>query len=299
MASSPNSLRQLQAWMQSVLMHPGGVVLGMNTSAARQHLLVASGEVESVIAPSKMLSSIERLEIYARAYYARLLECLRAEFPVLTKAMGEDLFDQFAVDYLQRYPSHSYTLCELGSRFAAFLGETRPPTERPGEPDWCDLLIDLARLEWTFSEVFEGPGVENVPPLDPIELEAIPQDRWTEIRLIPTPCLRLAEYRFPVGQYYRALRADDQATPPPAATTFLAITRRDFVCRHYELARDEFALLNSLVRGETLEHAIASLGANGASPDTERLAEQIHVWFRRWAREGFFLKAEAPSVRCE
>ncbi len=281
--------------MQSVLMHPGGVVEGMASPAARQFLAVAPSDMDSVIAPSQTLSSIERLEIYARAYYARLLECLQAEFPILTKAMGEDLFDQFAVDYLQRYPSHSYTLCELGSRFAGFLAETRPPAERPGEPDWCDLLIDLARLEWTFSEVFDGPGIENLPPLDPNELEAIPQDRWAEIRLIPAPCLRLMQFRFPVGRYYRALRDDDKGAPPPAEPTFLAVTRRDFVCRHYELTREEYDLLSALVGGLTLDQAITSVIANSDSTDAEHLANRIHNWFRRWSREGFFLRAKVGN----
>jgi hypothetical protein len=208
--------------------------------------------------------------------------------------MGEDLFDQFTVDYLQRYPSHSYTLGELGRRFAGFLAETRPVAEHPNQPDWCDLLIDLARLEWTFNEVFDGPGIENQPPLDPSELQAIPQDRWAEIRLIPVPCLRLVQFRFPVGHYYRALRDGDEAAPPAAETTFLAVTRRDFICRHYELSRDEFDLLSALVSGETLERAIASLMVSGDPLDTERLANRVHDWFRRWAREGFFLKAEVP-----
>jgi hypothetical protein len=285
--------------MQSVLMHPGGVAVGTDSPETRGHLAVAPGDVESVISPSQSLSSIERLEIYARAYYARLLECLRAEFPILAKAMGEDLFDQFTVDYLQRYPSHSYTLGELGRRFAGFLAETRPVAEHPNQPDWCDLLIDLARLEWTFNEVFDGPGIENQPPLDPSELQAIPQDRWAEIRLIPAPCLRLVQFRYPVGHYYRALRDGDEAAPPAAETTFLAVTRRDFICRHYELTRDEYDLLSVLTRGETLEQAIASLVANSDPPDTERLANRIHDWFRRWTREGFFLKAETCRTPTE
>jgi len=295
MTSSPKPLRQLQAWMQSVLMHPGGVVEGMGSADAEQHLAVAPGDIESVIARSQKLSSVERLEVYARAYYARLLECLRAEFPVLAKAMGEDLFDQFAVDYLQRYPSNSYTLSDLGSRFPEFLAETRPPAEQRDEPDWCDLLIDLARLERTFDEVFDGPGVENLPTLDTNELQAIPQDRWAEIRLIPAPCLRLVQFRFPVGRYYRALRDGDEAAPPAAEPTSLAVTRRDFICRHYELTGDEFDLLSAVVGSQTLERAIASLVANRDSPDTKRLVNRIHDWFRRWAREGFFLRAEVPS----
>src|SRR5262245_47764055 len=253
------SLREIQAWMQCVLMHPGGAVDGIASSAAKGHLEITSAELNTLIAPSQELSSLERLEIYARAYYARLLECLRTEFPVLAKAMGQDLFDQFAVQYLQRYPPSSYTLAELGSRFTSFLAETKPPAPGGNRPEWSDLFVDLARLESIFNEIFDGPGSENWPPLDPLELQVIPPDRWADIRLIPASCLRLAEFHFPIGQYYRALRDDDGATSPPASATYLAITRRDYICRHHELSYDEFVLLSAVAGGQTLGHAVAAL----------------------------------------
>jgi hypothetical protein len=58
---------------------------------------------------------MDRLAIYGTAYYARLLECLLEEFPVLVHALGEELFDAFAVGYLQKYPSRSYTLNDLAT----------------------------------------------------------------------------------------------------------------------------------------------------------------------------------------
>lgn len=293
MAASTHSLSQLQAWLQSVVMHPGGALVGIDSSLAHQHLAITGGDVESVVTRSRQLSALDRLEIYARAYYARLLECLRSEFPVLTKAMGEDCFDDFAIDYLQKYPSQSYTLCELGARFAKFLEETRPPAEDGDPIDWPDLLIDLARLEWTFNEVFDGPGVENQGLLDPEALRAIPPGRWSQIRLIPVPCLRLMRFRFPVHRYYRALRDDQDAAPPAAAATFLAVTRRNFICRHCELADDEFDVLNSIVRGDMLGDVIAAACAKRASTGADTFANQIHKWFCRWGVEGFFMRVDA------
>src|SRR5687768_8504896 len=103
--------------MQAVIMHPGGVTTGLASAEATQQLEVTPEQIESVITRSQTLSSIERLEIYSRAYYARLLECLRSQFPNLAKSLGNDAFDPFALGYLRRYPSHSYTLALLGSRF--------------------------------------------------------------------------------------------------------------------------------------------------------------------------------------
>ena len=79
-----------------------------------------------MIERSSHQTSVERLEIYAGAYYARLLECLRAEYPIMAEAMGTELFDEFAVEYLQRYPSHSYTLNDLGGQFRKVSGGDPP-----------------------------------------------------------------------------------------------------------------------------------------------------------------------------
>ncbi len=122
-------LEQIQRWMQSVLMHPGGVAEGMQSEAAREHIDLPPGEIEQVVGRSAALDGLERLEIYARAYYARLVECMEAEFPILARAVGEELFREFAVGYLECYPSRSYTLNHLGGRFAEYLAETFPSGE--------------------------------------------------------------------------------------------------------------------------------------------------------------------------
>lgn len=41
-----------------------------------------------------------RLDIYARGYVLRLLECLRAEFPILLALVGDQVFEMFASSYV-------------------------------------------------------------------------------------------------------------------------------------------------------------------------------------------------------
>jgi hypothetical protein len=199
-----HDLAQIQRWMQAVLMHPAGAAEGIASAEARQAIDLPLDQAERVVTRSRSLSGLERLAIYGRAYYARLLDCLRESYPVLFHALGEDAFGAFALDYLQKYPSRSYTLNDLGASFPRYLRESRPADE-PG-PSWPDFIIDLAALEWTYNEVFDGPGAEGQRLLGAEQLRSVPPERWPEARLVPVPCLRVLALRYPVHTYYTAVR---------------------------------------------------------------------------------------------
>jgi hypothetical protein len=297
----------VQQWFQAVISHPGGVASGVESAEAQRRLPLNPGEIERVVVPSKNLSAEERLGIYAYAYYARLLECLEDGFPVLARALGKEVFQSFALEYLQRYPSRSYTLARLGEDFPRFLEETRPdrdPEAAPGEggeaPAWPDFLIDLARLELAVVQIFDGPGVEGQPLLRPEDLEALGPERFAAARLDPVPCLRLLDCRYPVNDYYTAARraasqaeggeegaeAEEIPVPDPGPQS-LALTRTDFVVRRYPLTAIQRALLGELVEGATVEDAIAVAAERAAGAD-EALAAEIREAFRQFAAWGFF-----------
>jgi hypothetical protein len=284
MSGAQPNLNVIQRWMQAVLMHPGGIATGMGSDEARRWLELSPDEVAQVLTRSETLTAMERLAIYGSAYYARLLECLREEYPVSKHALGDEAFDAFAFGYLQKYPSRSYTLAKLGADFPRYLEETCPEEERGA---WPEFLVDLAKLEWTFNEVFDGPGVEGEALLDAAQLQAIPAERWQESRLTPVCCLRLLTVRSPVHRYFSAIRKETDATPPEPAETFLAITRRDYVVRHHELGGPAYELLRDIIAGQTLGEAVARAGEQGEI-EVDQLVRKIRDWFRDWTAEGFF-----------
>jgi hypothetical protein len=285
------NLDAIQRWMQTVIMNPQGVHAGVESEAARQVIDLGAEAVDGVVTRSRSLTALERLDIYHRAYFARLIECLRDEFPVLLHALGDEAFDAFALAYLQQYPSRSYTLNLLGSRFPQYLEETRP-TQEGDAPNWPDFLIDLATLELTFGEVFDGPGVEGKPLLSVEKLQGLDAETWLDSRLIPVPCLRLLSARFPVNKYYRAVRKKKEPPIPAPHPTYLAVTRRQYVVRHYQFPRLQHLLLSALATGRTVGDAIQATVA-AAGPMRSRLPGLLHQWFRNWAAEGFFLTIEA------
>lgn len=275
----------VQQWFQAVVTHPEGVAAGSAAEEAQRLIRLDRGALETVVRRSRNLTAEERLSIYANAYWARLLECLGDCFPVLKQALGEDVFDSFGFEYLQRYPSRSYTLDRLGESFPRFLEETRPP-----DVEWPDFLVDLARLEWTLAKVFDGPGVEGQVLLRPDDLPGIAPERFAAARLVPVVCLHLLVSRYPVSAYYTAVRHAEEGEEipiPEPAEERVAILRHDFVVRRSTLSRPQHALLAAVLDGSPVGGALAAAAA-ASDLDDDGLAVELQAWFRFWTAEGFF-----------
>ena len=220
------------------------------------------------------------------SYYLRLLDCLANEFPIVTATLGEELFNDFAMRYLQRFPSHSYTLHRLGENLAVFLAE-----DRPGREDWSDFLIDLVRLEWAIGEVFDGPGVENQPPLSVEQIAAISPDDWPNARLRTVVCYAAVGFRLSRKLVLHEARRGETPPIPAAEPTFLRLGRRDYVVRRHVLSRPQFELLTVLTTGGTVGEAIAAAGRVSGQSEAQFTAS-LQNWFHQWAREGFFAAVE-------
>jgi hypothetical protein len=283
------TLEELQRWTQAVITHPGGVRSGIESADARQQIAVSPAQAERVVTRSRALTAIERLEIYNRAYFGRLLECLREEYSVLAAALGSEIFDAFAVAYLDAHPSRSYTLGRLGAQFPDFLAETRP-TETADDNatvNWPEFMIDLSRLERVVNEVFDGPGAEGQPLLDNAHLQGISPGHWAQARLVCVPCLRLVTLNHPVNDYFTAIKRGGEPAIPEPGAAYVAVTRRDYRVLRYPLNAMQHELLRGLVAGESVGTAIEHAAAASTLSDAQ-LAAALQNWFRFWTAEGFF-----------
>jgi hypothetical protein len=288
-----DDLDVIERWMQSVIVHPDGVEAGINSDQAQRHIALSPNQIETVVTRSQSLSSIERLEIYANAYSARLLECLREEFPALLHALGGDAFDEVATEYLRECPSTSYTLAQLGARFPGFLARSLPASAGEGGQDsegyrqWTGFLVELAEVERVYSEVFDGPGIEGQTVWDAGQVESMLPGRFHRARLIPACCLKLLKLRFPVHEYISRLRDKDDPAPPQPEDTYLAVTRHDYIIRRTRLSRVQFALLSALVDGQSIGVAIRH-AAGWFDGNADAFADSLRNWLSDWGAAGFF-----------
>lgn len=290
MSHDATRLNHMQSWMQAVITHPAGIDAGVRCETAQQNFALSFAEVEKLVAPSPSLSGAERLGIYSRAYFARLTDCFRAEFPCLLLALGDELFTHFVKAYLLRHALQSYTLHHLAMHFPKFLEETRPDAAAPPEQreSWPDFIIDLARLERAFIETYDGQGAENLPLLSALTIIGSSDEQLAQQRLVPVPCLKVLAFRYPVRAYFAAARQNRNPVMPAPADSFLAISRKDFVVRFIDLSRGEFEILKGLLGNLSVGEA-ASQAAQITGHSEESLNVQMRHWLCQWANSGLFL----------
>jgi hypothetical protein len=264
-------LSSIQRWMQAAITQPEGLGAGPPDA------------LDQFIAPSSRLSARQRLGLYYRGYFARLLDCFSGQFKVLRHALGADLFLDFAREYLQQHPSQSYTLAELGTRFPDFLATTRPDRDLPPaeREAWPDFMIDLARLEHAAFTAFDGPGAEAGGLATP----ATPDHA---LRLAPS--LALMHFQFPVNSYYQAVYRGDDPSLPPTQPSYLAITRVNYQLGMFDLKPVQYQLLAQLQQGQSLPEALHGLASQpGLTPASAVGLWQ--EWRHKWLEAGFFVAA--------
>jgi putative DNA-binding protein len=268
-----------QRWLQAVVTDPDGVDAALARTGSGAH----DGRLEpgAVVNGSAALSARDRLALYGRAYRMRLTGCLRESHPGLRHALGDELFDDFALDYLRARPSRSYTLATLGADWPAHLEATRPDADLPaGEREsWPDFLVDLARLEQTFLEVYDAAGNEG---REPPSVSALGPDAV----VTPVVCLRLLELRFPADEYLVAVRRGEDPPLPAPAPSFVAVSRRDYVVTIIALEPPSHRLLEALATGVPLADA-ARVAAVALPPALLLVAD--------WVQRGLIATIEVPG----
>ena len=102
----PMSLAHLQREMVAAVMTPlpADEEMSRHATDGRSMEKIA----ESFIAPNSRLNSFERLEIYNRQYWFRVLGALADDFPALRSVIGARSFEAMSVAYLTSHPSRSF-----------------------------------------------------------------------------------------------------------------------------------------------------------------------------------------------
>jgi hypothetical protein len=293
-------LLSLQREMAAAVMHSLTREEGMRarTADGRSMKTVA----ESIIAPNSRLSAFERLEIYNRQYWFRILGALAEDFPAVRAVLGAKRFEALSVLYLSAHPSRSFTLRNLGSRLPAWL-ERHP--QQAGRR--YRLALDVARMEWAFVEAFDSAERE---PLTVEQIAILDGDS----RLALQPHLQLIALSFPVDDLVLELHRRQKRQTSEAGVkregeeehpvelprlrprpTWLAAHRVDLSVYYRRLEREEFQMLSALRQGVLLARAI-ELGFVDSRIPAKRQAQKVNQWFGTWAELGWICAPELESL---
>jgi hypothetical protein len=250
---------------------------------------------DEFIQANDRLTSVERLEIYSKSYWYRLIDCLYDDFPAVRAAVGDKKFFGLITAYLAEYPSESYTARDLGRCLEQFLRD---------HPEWggrhFDLALDCARFEWAQVLAFDNEAKK------PLALDSALGADPSELRLGLQPYLCLLDLNYPIDDYIIALRQREdrlqggasntslelakhekipRVAKPKRAKTWVAVHRLENSLYYKRIDQVSFEILKAIQEGKTLAEA-CDRGAAVAEPGMD-LASEIQAWFHLWASLGW------------
>jgi len=294
------NLETLQREMATAVMQPLTPSEEMSSHAPDGRSMAAVAE--SFIAPNSRLSAFDRLEIYNRQYWFRVLGALAEDFPALQAVVGTKAFEALSIAYLAAHPSRSFSLRNLGSHLPAWLAvNPQFSSRRPA------LAVDVARIEWAFVEAFDS--AERTPlTLDQVTtLDA-------DSRLALQPHLQLMALNYPadelvLGLHDRqkrdtseaGLKHDQDSAAPLRISglrprpTWLAAHRVDLSVYYRRLQREEFLTLQALRHGMPLSRALEA-GFATSRMGAARRPQQVRDWFATWAELGWICAPDLDSL---
>ena len=285
-------LLELQRQMAEDVRRPLTADFEMQETA--DHGESVSAIAASYISPNDRLSSFERLQIYNRRYWFRLISAVSEDFPTLNALLGSRRFEPLILAYINENPSTSWTLRDLGAKLPQFL-ESHP--EFAGRRH--RLAVDVARLEWAYVDAFDG---KHRTPLTAEEAQNIGPDS----RLSLQPHLQLLELSYPVDTLVLAVKkgAPEAEIVSSAATrleaktrlklpsmrqqrVWLAVHRYEDSVYYRRLRREAFLLLSSLHSGTTLSEAVGH-AFEKAKLNVEQQAAILRESFAHASELGWF-----------
>jgi hypothetical protein len=268
MPQSDVALAPLQEWMQAVVTHASDVYDAADA---------AQIAVDDVILPSHTLQPIQRIGIYHGMYMLRMIEALTVDYAAMAQFLGEHAFEHLVRDYVQQFPSRSYTFNRLGDSLPEYVASSSLKRR--------NFLRDLAKLELAMTQVFDESEAE---PLPADAIASIAPEEIADARIIPIPALRLLALDNDANEVFQAFR-EERPMKPRRQKTWLAIHRRDYGVYRMPLSREAYTFLESLAARETIGTAIETFHRR-----FRRFPEQsdLFTWFRDWSAAGLFTAIE-------
>jgi hypothetical protein len=260
-------LAQVQSWLQRAVFAGGA----------------EPAFADAIVAGDERLDAAGRVAVYARGYRARLIDCLRGEYPALRRFAGDTAFGLFAAGYIAERPSTDRSLYAFGAGFAGYLAAHKPKAE-PGS--LLAVPAELAALERARGEAQRAAGIEGRFAPVGADYALVPGAR---LRL-PGP-VRLLRLGFDLLPLVEAFDRGEPLPVPAAAESLVAVARSGYRVRLHRLAPWQFAWLEALGREGCDVQQAAGEAARGCGGDSGRILAALTRWLPSAGQAGLVTPA--------
>lgn len=273
----PVGLKDFQRWMGRACARP--LLPGNATRATGVDGPSLRAEANARLRMKNGMDGFERLAVYNRQYWFRLITIFQDEYPCCLHVIGLDAFNAWVIRYLEAHPPTSPYLAEMDAGFPEFLRRRyRSPRGGPER----EAVLEAAAYDRAFSNAFdapEGSGIGGVVG------DAM---RW-----------RLAAHVTPLWQHrdfpaYRARCLEDEALTARIRLKRLGARGRGLCIHRHEgtlyekpVTRAEYLLLDALRVPRTLDEVFRVARRGATDVERRALERGVATWFRAWTELGW------------
>jgi hypothetical protein len=196
------------------------------------------------------------MRIYRNTVASGCVDALRANYPIVARLLGSDMFDAVTADHAAEFPPTEPVLAHYGARF----------------PDWLDeqpwiwdaaYVADVARIERLHIEALFAEDAE------PLEMSALSgRHDWLEMRLALHPATRFAWLPMPAMSIWLAQRDEVEGEIEPQwQAEGVLLTRPALEVRPMRLGRAGHRFLSGIRLGDTIGDA--AIATSSLYPETD------------------------------
>jgi hypothetical protein len=207
----------------------------------QQHLLMGDDAILESVVDAPPLPPAARVKIYRNAYGVRLRDALKDTYPVLFNILGDEVFEELGAAFIDTHPSVHRSIRWYGRELSDFLAQRPPYALQP-------ILAEIARFEWTLSEVFDAA---DATPVGRDALRAVDPESWDQLGFSFHPSLRRLDLTWNTVPVWQAMSRDENPPQPEMAETPIPwlLWRRDLTNRFRSLNAAEKATLEAALSG--------------------------------------------------
>jgi hypothetical protein len=275
----------LQAWFAEAVRKPIPLDFEGNPLAAAAPGLREAGD--ALLRGSGGLSGFERLGVYNKQYWYRLLSVMQSDYSCAIHLMGLRTYNGWAIRYLADHPPSSPYLSRLDEGWPGYVEAHYRGADR-------EAVVQALKFDRAFSRAFDAPeGRPPDPEVDPMALR---------LRLAPHVTVLALDWDFPA---FRARCLADgsleeriplepwEDAESGGGTRRMAVWRgRDLALWQKPVSPAAAKALGALAEPATLDEAFGRLEGDLTEGEEAELEANLAGWFGEWTRDGWIVTAE-------
>jgi len=227
--------------------------------------------LDRLFSGSARLPAEDRLAIYNRGYFYRLLDALASVFGQTKRVLGDSDFERLGLAYIAQHPSTHPAVERIGRSFSEYLGAVATPA----------IIVDLAALEWARLCALVAPDPGRLATAQAIEPSQFPQAR---LRFVPSlQRLELDPRALVAFASEEPMLEKSSAAVTGSSRCTVAVWRSYHAVVHEPISPLESRALAIAASGATLSRVCAIFDDGPEAEDVRRALQVLSSWFtRKW-----------------